>query len=93
MMKVRRELAFLKEKSNEANGKLMNDDRITQLQDGIKWFKTEALSLNKILDNQKNKLEKERNMKKEMHKNIECLFKNLKEQMKQNRLLQAASEK
>ena len=29
MMKVRKELAFLKEKSNEANGKLMNDDRIT----------------------------------------------------------------
>ena len=51
MMKVRRELSFLKEKSNEANGKLMNDDRITQLQVGIRWFKTEALALNKILDN------------------------------------------
>ena len=31
MMKVHRELAFLKEKANEANGDLMNDGTITQL--------------------------------------------------------------
>lgn len=56
MMKVYKELAFLKEKANEANGDLMNDGTITQLQKNIKWYKTEALSLNKILDGQKNKL-------------------------------------
>ena len=92
MMKVYKELAFLKEKANEANGDLMNDGTITQLQKNIKWYKTEALSLNKILDGQKNKLEKEKNNKREMNENIEFLHTNLKEQMKQNKILKAAAE-
>ena len=32
MMKVQKELVYLKNKANEAAGKLMNDDSITALQ-------------------------------------------------------------
>lgn len=50
MLKVQSELKFLKEKVNEAAGKLMNDDKIQNLQTLIKWFKKESLTLNKILE-------------------------------------------
>ena len=93
MNKVGKELQFLKEKSNEANGKLMNDDRITNLQDSIKWFKREALSLNDILNEKKCRIEIERNKRREMKENVDYLHKNLKEQMKQNKLLNMAAER
>jgi hypothetical protein len=38
MMKVKRELEFLRDKAVEAAGKLSNDDSITNLQQKIKWF-------------------------------------------------------
>jgi len=46
----------LKLKANEAAGKLMNDDRITNLQKSIKWFKGEALKLDEILEHQKREI-------------------------------------
>jgi hypothetical protein len=46
MLKVQKELRFLKEKSNEVSEKLHNDPDLARLQHGIKWFKTEALQLN-----------------------------------------------
>ena len=38
MMKVKRELEFLRDKAIEAAGKLSNDDSITKLEKRIKWF-------------------------------------------------------
>lgn len=93
MLKVAKELRFLKDKSNEVNNKLANDERIIALQRDIKWFKTEALSLNKIVDKQKNKLEQQKNVSNEMGQNVSFLHKNAKEQMKQNKLLQTACDK
>ena len=58
MEKVRKELEFLQKKKNEANGALMNDTRITSLQDTISWFKNEAVALNDILDRQKREVAK-----------------------------------
>jgi hypothetical protein len=93
MMKVQKELAFLKEKSKEANSKISNDDNIKQLQKDIKWFKGEAFSLSKIVDKQKNDLEKQRNIAREYTENIDFLQTNVKEQMKQNKLLKAALDR
>ena len=45
MLKVRKELEFLKMKRNEADGALMNDDRITNLRKWIHWFKIKAIEL------------------------------------------------
>ena len=50
MLKVEKELKFLKSKQNELVGKLMGDDEITNLQKGISWFKTAASKLNQILE-------------------------------------------
>ena len=51
MVKVHKELEFLKKRANEATGKLMNDDTVTNLRSSISWFKNEALKLDGILDN------------------------------------------
>lgn len=50
MVKVEKELKFLKTKQAEQAGKLMKDDDITSLQESIAWFKSEAVKLNSILD-------------------------------------------
>ena len=46
MLKVEKELKFLKNKQTEQKGKLMGDDEITNLQRSIKWFKLAAIKLN-----------------------------------------------
>jgi len=46
MIKVQKELLFLKDKQKELTQKLMRDDRITDLQRDIKWFKQESTQLN-----------------------------------------------
>lgn len=56
MVKVEKELRFLKNKQAEQAGKLMKDDDITNLQTSIAWFKSEAVKLNQILDIQKSKM-------------------------------------
>ena len=53
MLKVRKELEFLKMKRNEADGALMNDDRITNLRKWIHWFKIKAIELDAQLNQQK----------------------------------------
>ena len=58
MQKVKKELQFLKQKRNDANGALMNDSRITSLQTWIAWFKNEALLLDSILEKQKREVSK-----------------------------------
>jgi len=41
----------LKDKADEAERKLMEDDRILKLKHSIKWFKGEALKLDETLEN------------------------------------------
>ena len=53
MSKVRKELLFLKEKKNEAEGALMNDEQITSLRRWIHWFKVKSLELDAQLNKQK----------------------------------------
>ena len=53
MLKIEKELRFLKNKKTEQSHKLMKDDDITNLQSSIAWFKSEAVKLNQILDTQK----------------------------------------
>jgi len=52
-MRVKKELNYLKNKAIEAAGKLVNDDTISNLQNSIKWFQKEAISLDGFLDEQK----------------------------------------
>ena len=50
MTKVRKELNFLKQEQEKVTSGLMNDDRITNLQAQIQWFKEESAKLNQVLD-------------------------------------------
>ncbi len=58
MVKVQKELKFLKNRQTEQNKKMMGDDEITNLQSSISWFKTEAVKLNEILDGQKSEIQR-----------------------------------
>ena len=58
MVKVKKELEFLKNKAQEAAGKISNDDQITNLQKQIKWFQKEALVLDQYLEGQKREVNK-----------------------------------
>ena len=90
MQKVRKELEFLKMKQNEANGALMNDDRITSLRKWIKWFKTKSIELDAQLNMQKRQHIKQKQEQASKVKNNALLKNCLKESMKQNKALQAA---
>lgn len=90
MQKVRKELEFLKMKQNEANGALMNDDRITSLRRWIKWFKTKSIELDAQLNLQKKKHIEQREEQASKIKNDALLKNCLKESMKQNKALTAA---
>ena len=61
MVKVEKELKFLKTKQAEQAGKLMKDDDITTLQESIAWFKSEAVKLNEILEKQKYQMQRSKN--------------------------------
>lgn len=58
MVKVQKELVFLKKKANDTAGKILNDDSITKLQGQIGWFKNEAIKLDAILEGQKREMQK-----------------------------------
>lgn len=58
MTKVKKELIYLRDKAVEAAGQLSNDDNITRLQTQIKWFQSEALGLDQILEGQKREVQK-----------------------------------
>ena len=93
MTKVKKELKFLKQEQDKVTSGLMNDDRITKLQDQIQWFKEESGKLNTILEGQKRTIVKQKNHGRETNQNIEFLNKSLKESMKQNKLLKVAAER
>ena len=60
MVKVQKELKFLKNRQTEQNKKMMGDEEITNLQSSIAWFKTEAVKLNEILDGQKQEIQRKK---------------------------------
>ena len=50
MMKVQRELNFLRNKAKEQEIKLKKDERINNLQNSLDWFRKEALKLGKTCE-------------------------------------------
>lgn len=56
MLKIQNEMVFLKDKQQELMQKLMRDDRITNLQSEIMWFKSESTKLNQMLELQKREI-------------------------------------
>jgi hypothetical protein len=50
MLKVKRELQHLKNKADEAERKLMEDESILKLKHSIVWFKNEGLKLDETLE-------------------------------------------
>ena len=79
MLKVEKELKFLKNKKEEQAGKLMKDDDITNLQASIAWFKKEAVKLNQILDQQKYQMQTSKFRLKSDGKEQKFMLDNLKE--------------
>lgn len=90
MLKVRKELEFLKEKQNEATGALMNDDRITSLRMWIHWFKIKSMELDVQLNKQKQTHIRQSEDQKNKDESEAFLKGALLESMKQNKLLNAA---
>lgn len=93
MQKVRKELAFLKMKKAEANGALMNDDRITSLRHWIQWFKIKSLELDAQLNKQKEKHKNEKMEEKNKVQSDLFLKNAVKESMKQNKALTNACKR
>ena len=56
MMKVQKELQYLHNKKSEAEGIVMNDENVVNLQKSIDWFKNESVKLDQILEGQKREL-------------------------------------
>lgn len=86
MIKIERELKFLKQKVNDAAGKLLNDDRVQSLCSLIKWFKTEAQKLNEILQDQQTTISNQKGKRAQLNQENEFLEKALKNIMRQNKL-------
>jgi len=93
MTRVKKELEFLKGKAEDAAGKLVNDDTVTNLQKQIKWFQHEAQELDKILDGQKREFQKLKTKEKNTNDDNKFLKSQVKEAMKHNKLLEVALNK
>lgn len=93
MKKVKKELEYLRQKRDEANGALMNDSQIKNLQGWIAWFKNEAIQLDRILNAQKREISKQKHDEWDRKNTTEFLTKSLKESMKQNKSLKTATER
>lgn len=57
MIKVKNEIEFLKNKADEQKARVMQDSRIKQLENSIRWFKNESAKLTKTYDFQKQEIE------------------------------------
>ena len=93
MSKVKKELQFLKSKAQKAAGELSNDDTITNLQQSIKWFQSEAIELDKILEGQKKEVQKLKTQKLNTRDDNKFLKTQVKDAMKHNKLLEVAHKK
>lgn len=93
MTRVKKELQFLKERAIEHAGKLVNDDAVTNLQRQIGWFKNEAIQLDKHLENQKKEFQNLKNKTTEAKNDNVYLRKEVKDAMKNNKLLEVAFNK
>ena len=93
MMKVKRELEFLRDKAVEAAGKLSNDDSITNLQQKIKWFQQQALVLDSILEGQKREVQKLKTNRINTISDNKFIKQQVKDAIKHNKLLEVALNK
>ena len=57
MLKVKNEIEFLKNKADEQKAKVMQDSRVKQLKNSIRWFKNESSKLAQTYDFQKKEIE------------------------------------
>lgn len=57
MLKVKNEIEFLKNKADEQKAKVMQDSRVQQLKNSIRWFKNESSKLAQTYDFQKKEIE------------------------------------
>ena len=85
MVKVAKELRFLKQKQSDILGRMMGDDQITRLQTGIEWFKETAVVLNDILDKQKQQIAKGKQKKSQKEKDVSFLNGHMKDLKRQNK--------
>lgn len=56
MLKVQKELLFLKKKANDQELKLRKDERINTLEGSLHWFRQEALKLGTTCESQKKEI-------------------------------------
>ena len=92
MLKVQKELAFLKKKANEQEFKLRKDDRIKNLEITLDWFRKEALNLGTTCENFKRDVEKWKSKADALEDDKNFLEKQLLSSKRQNKLLKGALE-
>ena len=90
MFRVQREIGTLKVKADEAAGQILNDDRITNFQKSIGWFKNEATKIDHIMETQKKDMHKYTNRKQNLGEDRKFLKDQVKEAMRHNKLMQIA---
>ncbi|CDW90797.1 UNKNOWN [Stylonychia lemnae] len=93
MVKVQKELQYLRNKASETAGKILNDDSITNLQDQIGRFKSAAINLDRILEIQKREVQKLKSKELNINEDRKFLKEQTKDAMKHNKLLQVALKK
>ena len=90
MLKVQKELSFLKKKANEQEFKLRKDDRIKSLEVSLDWFRKEALKLGSTCENFKREVEKWKSKADALEDDKSFLEKQLLKAKRQNKLLKVA---
>jgi hypothetical protein len=71
----------------------MGDDEITNLQTSIQWFKTTAVKLNEILDQQKYDIQMGKYHRNMQSKDLKFINDHVKEARRQNKLTGLAIER
>jgi hypothetical protein len=92
MLRVEKELIFMREKQKEFSGKLMGDNEIVLLQQQITWFKKTAQELNRMIDRQREQMESAKLREVTTKKDEQFLAANLKSLKLENKQLRMQAE-
>lgn len=93
MLKVQKELVFLKNKANEHEFRLKKDERIMNLEKSLEWFRDEALKLGKNCQTLRKDIEKWKAKAENLEDDKSFLEKQIMSSKRQNKLLKVALSK
>lgn len=93
MMKYKKELVSLREQAEAAAGALLRDDKVSNLQNQITWFKNEAVLLDEVIEKQTREIRKFEMREGRLVEDRKFLREQTKDAMKQNKVMKLALKK